>query len=212
MVSMKIGILGGGNVGGALGQGWAKYGHEVCFGVRDPEAEDLKAVLARMQGRGHAGTASAAAEFGEVIVNALPWPATKGVVSALNLAGKTLLDCTNPLLDKLAGLEIGTTTSGGEQVAGWARGAHVVKIFNTTGYANMVDPLYDGKPTTMFYCGGDPGAKQTAATLARQLGFDPIDAGPLSNSRLLEPHALLWIWLAVFGDMGRDFSFQIVKR
>ena len=72
---MKIGILGGGNVGRALGEGWAKYGHEVCFGVREPDAKDLTARLARMEGRGHAGTTSAANEFGEVIVNALPWPA-----------------------------------------------------------------------------------------------------------------------------------------
>jgi predicted dinucleotide-binding enzyme len=212
MVSMKIGILGGGNVGGALGEGWARYGHEVCFGVRDPQAEDLKTALARMEGRGHAGTASAAADFGDVVVNALPWPATKSVISGLNLKGKTLLDCTNPLLENLAGLEVGTTTSGGEMVAGWAHGAHVVKIFNTTGYGNMVNPTYEGKTTPMFYCGDDAGARHTAAALSRQLGFDPIDAGPLTNSRLLEPYALLWIWLAVFGGMGREFSFQIVKR
>ena len=209
---MKIGILGGGNVGGALGEGWAKYGHEVCFGVRDPEAKDLTERLARMGGKGHAGITSAAAEFGEVIVNALPWPAVKGVLSGLNLQGKVLLDCTNPLLENLAGLEVGTTTSGGEMVAGWAQGAHVVKIFNTTGFGNMVNPTYHGKGATMFYCGDDPGAKRTAAALAGQLGFDPVDAGPLTNARLLEPLALLWIWLAVFGGVGRDFALQIVKR
>jgi predicted dinucleotide-binding enzyme len=212
MVFMKIGILGGGNVGGALGKGWAKYGHEICFGVRDPNAQDLAKTLAQMEGRGQASTPSAAAEFGEVIVNALPWPAIQGVVSSLNLTGKVLLDCTNPLKENLAGLEVGTTTSGGEMVAGWAPGAHVVKIFNTTGFPNMANPTYHGNATPMFYCGDDPGAKQTAAALAGQLGFNPIDAGPLTNARLLEPHALLWIWLAVFGGVGRDFSFQIVKR
>jgi len=209
---MKIGILGGGNVGGSLGEGWAKYGHEVCFGVRDPSAPDLKGRLARMQGRGTAASAPAASEFGEVIVNALPWPATKTVLPELNLAGKVLLDCTNPLLENLAGLEVGTTTSGGEMVAGWATGSHVVKIFNTTGYGNMVNPTYHGKPSTMFYCGDDSGAKRIAASLASQLGFDPIDAGPLTNARLLEPYALLWIWLAVFGGVGREFSLQLVKR
>jgi predicted dinucleotide-binding enzyme len=212
MVFMKIGILGGGNVGGALGEGWAKYGHEICFGVRDPEAQDLKTRMAKMNGRGRAGTPSAAIEFGEVIVNALPWPAVQGVVSSLNLTGKTLLDCTNPLKENLTGLEVGTTISGGEMVASWARGAHVVKVFNTTGFPNMANPTYQGKPTPMFYCGDDAGAKQTAAALAHELGFDPIDAGPLTNARILEPHALLWIWLAVFGGVGRDFSFQIVKR
>jgi len=209
---MKIGILGGGNVGGALGQGWARYGHDVCFGVRDPNAEDLKATLSKMNGRGHAAVPSAAAEFGDVVVNALPWPATQGVISSLSLKGKTLLDCSNPLAEDLSGLVVGTTTSGGEMVAGWAPGANVVKIFNTTGFLNMADPLYEGKSTPIFYCGDDPGAKQTASALATQVGFHPIDAGPLTNARLLEPHALLWIWLAIFGGMGRDFSFQIVKR
>src|SRR5437667_4220664 len=109
MVFMKIGILGGGNVGGALGEGWARYGHEVCFGVRDPDATDLKARLAKMEGRGHAALPSAASEFGEVIVNALPWPATQSVVSSLNLTGKVLLDCTNPLSENLAGLVVGTS-------------------------------------------------------------------------------------------------------
>lgn len=212
MVPMKIGVLGAGNVGGALADGWAKYGHEICFGVRNPEAPDVQKSLERMGGRGQASTPAAAADFGEVVVNALPWPATKPVLSSLNLAGKALLDCTNPLKDNLEGLEVGTTTSGGELVAEWARGAHVVKIFNTTGYRNMANPVYQGKSTPMFYCGGDSAAKQTAAALARQLGFDPIDAGPLTNSRLLEPLALLWIWLALFGGIGRDFSFQIVRR
>jgi hypothetical protein len=64
----------------------------------------------------------------------------------------------------------------------------------------------------MFYCGDEAAAKHNASALAHQLGFDPIDAGPLTNARLLEPLALLWIWLAVFGGIGRDFSFQIVKR
>ena len=76
----------------------------------------------------------------------------------------------------------------------------------------MANPIYHGQSTPMFYCGEDAGAKQTAVALASQLGFNPIDAGPLTNARLLEPYALLWIWLAVFGGVGRDFSFQIVKR
>ena len=209
---MKIGILGGGNVGGALGLSWARKGHEVLFGVRNPASQEITAILEKAGGRARAGSAEEAAAFGEVIVNALPWPATKVVLTALDLAGKVLLDCTNPLLPNLAGLEIGTATSGGEQVAGWAVGANVVKIFNTTGYNNMENPIYRGSAIPMFYCGDHAGAKTVAASLARDTGFDPIDAGPLSNSRLLEPYALLWIWLAVFGGMGRDFAFTLARR
>lgn len=209
---MKIGILGGGNVGGALGLGWAKHGHEVLFGVRGPDAAEMLDLLARCENRAHAGTPAEAAAFGPVVVNCLPWPITKNVIASLDLTGKILLDATNPLLPGLAGIEVGTTSSGGEILAGLAPGAHVVKIFNTTGFGNMANPIYHGESIPMFYCGDNAGAKATAAGLARDIGFEPIDSGPLSNSRQLEPLAMLWIWLAHPGGMGRDFAFQIVKR
>jgi len=209
---MKIGILGGGNVGGALGVAFAKAGHEIVFGVRDPAAPDMQTTLGQCGGHAKAGTASDAAAFGDVIVNALPWPATKTVLSTLNLAGKILLDATNPLLPDLSALEVGTTNSGGELVAQWAAGARVVKIFNSTGSNNMANPTYRGEPMTMFYCGDDGDAKRVAAGLAAEIGFNPMDTGPLSNSRLLEPLALLWVWQAYQGGLGREFAHQIVKR
>lgn len=209
---MKIGILGGGNVGGALGLSWTRKGHEVVFGVRSPESPEIRAILARAGGRARARTPADAAGFGDVIVNALPWRATKDVLSDLAVAGKVLLDCSNPLLADLSGLELGTTSSAGEQVAKWARGAKVVKIFNSTGYSNMENPAYAGAAIPMFYCGDDADAKKTAAALAADTGFEPIDAGPLTNARLLEPYAMLWIWLALRGGMGPDFAFTLVRR
>ena len=89
----------------------------------------------------------------------------------------------------------------------------MVKIFNTTGFNNMPDPVdRTASHLTMLYCGDDAEAKKTAAQLAHDIGFHPVDAGPLANARLLEPLAMLWVWLAVRGGMGRDFAFQIVKR
>lgn len=209
---MKIGILGGGNVGGTLGVAWAQSGDDIFFGVRDPGAADMQEVLNRCGGRAKAGSAAEAAAFGEIVVNALPWPATQSALSALDLKNKILLDATNPILPGLAGIEVGTTTSGGELVAQWAKGARVVKIFNTTGFNNMADPIYGGRPVTMFYCGDDAEAKKTARGLAEAIGFAPVDAGPLSNARLLEPVAMLWVWLAVKGGLGREFAFQVAKR
>ena len=209
---MNIGILGAGNVGGALGKRWAQLGHQICFGVRNQTAPDLLEVLAQCGGKARAGSARDAAAFGEVVVNALPWPAVEKALAALDLRGKVLLDCTNPLKADLSGLEIGTSTSGGEMVAQWAAGAKVVKIFNTTGYGNMDNPVYQGRGAVMFYCGDDALSKATAAALAREIGLDPVDAGPLANARLLEPYAMLWVWLAMHGGLGRDFAFQIVKR
>ncbi len=209
---MRIGILGAGNVGGALGTAWARHGHEVVFGVRNPDSPEVHALLQRSGPRGRGESVPDAVRSAEVVVNALPWPATRGVLEKLDLAGKILLDCVNPLKPDLSGLEVGATTSAGELVAGWAKGARVVKIFNTTGFGNMENPSYGGKPVTMFYCGDDADAKHTAAGLAHDIGFDPIDAGPLSNARLLEPCAMLWVWLAVKGGMGRDFAVKVVKR
>lgn len=209
---MRIAILGAGNAGGALGSAWARHGHEVFFGVRNPDSADVHALLERSGPRARAESVADAVRSADAVVNALPWPAARGVLEKLDLDGKILLDCTNPLKPDLSGLEVGTTTSGGELVAGWAKGAKVVKIFNTTGYANMANPSYGGQPITMFYCGDDADAKRTAAGLARDIGFDPIDAGPLANARLLEPYAMLWIWLAVKGGVGRDFAFKLVKR
>jgi predicted dinucleotide-binding enzyme len=122
------------------------------------------------------------------------------------------LDCTNPLLPDLSGLTSGNTGSGGEEVAGWTPGARVVKIFNTTGFGNMANPIYVAGPITMLYCGDDPAAKKIAAQLAKDLGFDPIDAGPLTQSRLLEPLALLWITLAIKQGLGMDFAFKLMRR
>lgn len=172
----------------------------------------MEAVLADCKGHAKALAPADAITAGQVVVNALPWPAVKDVLSSLNLRGKILLDATNPLLPNLAGLEVGTTTSGAELVAQWAPGAQVVKIFNSTGFANMADPCYHGQPVPMFYCGDDAESKTIAASLAKEIGFAPVDAGPLTNARLLEPLALFWIWLAHPGGLSRDFAFQIVKR
>jgi predicted dinucleotide-binding enzyme len=207
---MKIGILGSGNVGGTLGERWAALGHHVCFASREPQK--LADLLKRAGPNARAAGNEEAVPWADVVVVALPWSAVKTVLESLNLNGKIVLDCVNPLLPDLSGLALGTTTSAGEQVAQWASGAKVVKIFNTTGSNNMADPNYNGRPATMFYCGDDAHAKETARSLASDLGFDPVDAGPLSNARFLEPLAGLWVWLAHAGGMGRNIAFSLMKR
>lgn len=207
---MNIGILGSGNVGGTLGERWAKLGHHVFFASREPEK--LGDLLKRSGASARAVSVQEAVLSAEVVVNALPWGATKDVLQSANLKGKILLDCVNPLLKDLSGLELGTTTSAGEQVAEWAAGAKVVKIFNTTGSNNMADPNFGGERASMFYCGGDAQAKDVARRLASDLGFEPIDAGPLTNARVLEPLAMLWVWLAYAGGQGRDIAFKLMHR
>lgn len=206
---MKLAILGMGNVGSVLGRRWVEARHEVIFGVRNPakheaEARKMKASVASVH--------EAAAKSG-VVVLAVPWPAVPDALKAAgDLSGKVLLDCTNPLKPDLSGLEVDTTTSGGERVAQAAPGAKVVKIFNTTGSANMANPNYGGMKVTMLYAGDDAGAKQIAAQLAADVGFEPVDAGPLSSARMLEPMALLWISLAYQQRQGTAFALNVVRR
>src|SRR5579884_3183160 len=208
---MNIAVIGSGNVGSALGKGWSRKGHNVIFGVRNPADSKIKALLEDAGSNARAAAVSEAATLGEIVVFATPWNATDDAVrGAGNLQGKVVFDCTNPLKPDLSGLEIGLTTSAAEQVASWAKGAKVVKVFNTTGANNMENSKYSGGAPVMFYCGDDAAAKKAAAQLAGDLGFEPIDAGGLTIARLLEPLAMLWIHLAYAQRMGRDFAFGVL--
>jgi 8-hydroxy-5-deazaflavin:NADPH oxidoreductase len=210
---VRIGIIGSGNVGGTLGKRWAKNGHIVVFGSRDPGSAEMKRLVEEAGRTARAGSVAEAVGSSEVILLATPWPAARDAISAAgNLSDKVVIDATNPLLPKMGGLELGTTTSAAEQVAAWARGARVVKAFNTVGFNIMADPRFDGRAAVMFYCGDDTEAKKITGQLASELGFDAQDAGPLTRARLLEPFALLWISLAFSPGHGRDFAFQLIRR
>jgi predicted dinucleotide-binding enzyme len=210
---MKIAVIGSGNVGGTLGKGWAKKGHDVTFGVRNTSDAKVKQLLAASDGKARAAPVKDAATGAEVIALTVPWDAAQDAVkNAGNLRDKIVLDCTNPLKPDLSGLTHGYDTSGAEQIAKWAAGARVVKILNTTGFGNMANPVYPEGPSMMLYCGDDAAAKSTAAQLATDLGFAAYDAGPLSEARLLEPLALIWIKLAVQQKMGLNFAFRLVRR
>jgi 8-hydroxy-5-deazaflavin:NADPH oxidoreductase len=210
---MKIGIIGVGNVGAALGKGWAKKTHQVVFGVRNASDPKVAAAVKEVGSNARAASVAEAAGFAEVVVLATPWPSAQDAIrSAGSLTGKILFDCTNPLKADLSGLDVGFTTSAAEQVQSWAHGARVVKVFNTTGSNNMENPRYPEGYATMFYCGDDAQAKSAAKTLAADLGFDPVDAGPLRIARLLEPLAMLWIHLAYGQNMGRDIAFRLTRR
>lgn len=210
---MKIAVIGSGNVGGTLGKGWAKRGHEVVFGVRQPTDQKLAQLLAATDGKAGAASVKDAAAGAEIVALTVPWDAAQEALkSAGNLRGKILLDCTNPLKPDLSGLALGYSTSGGEQVAAWAPGAKVVKIFNTTGFGNMANPVYREGASMMLYCGDDAEAKKVAGQLAADLGFEAHDAGPLAEARLLEPLALVWIHLAAFQKMGTGFAFRLMRR
>ena len=213
---MKIAIIGAGNVGGTLGTAWAqKAGHEIFFGVRNPSADKTQALVQKLGGRARAGAPAEAAAGADFIVLTTPWPQAEAAIRSLgNVAGKIILDATNPLARGPDGisLEIGHSTSAGEKVQDWAKGASVFKTLNTTGFGNMADPVFHGVKSVMFVAGDDAANKPKVIDLVAALGFDVIDAGPLRNARLLEAHAMLWIELALTRGLGRDWAFARVKR
>jgi hypothetical protein len=209
----KIAIIGSGNVGGTLGRRWAQSGHTVLFSSRHPESGQIKKLVADSGPTAGAAIVADAVRRSDVVLLATPWPATQAAVAeAGDLTGKILIDATNPLLPDLSCLEVGTTTSGAETVAGWARGARVVKAFNSIGANIMANPDMGGQPAVLFYCGDDEPAKRVVHDLGAQLGFDAEDAGPLTQARVLEPFALLWVSLAFTRGYGREFAFRIVRR
>jgi hypothetical protein len=209
---MKIAVIGTGKVGSTLGTGWAAKGHQVIFGTRDPTKAEVRALLETTGSNARAAVVKEAVAAADIVVLATPWAATQQIVEAgPGWSGKIVVDCTNPIVPGLQ-LALGTTTSGGEQVAAWAAGARVVKAFNTTGAENMADPIYDSQPITMFICGDDSEAKAAVSQLAKDLGFEVADVGPLMAARFLEPLAIVWIRLASVQGWGRNMAFKIVKR
>jgi hypothetical protein len=186
--------------------------HPVLFSY-SRDLQKLRAYAAEFGGNASAGTPAEAVKFGEVVLFAPPWPSVEDALRAAGpLRGKVLIDCTNPLKLDLTGLAIGHTTSAREEVARRAAGAKVVKAFNTTGAENMRSPQFGSQRATMFICGDDAAAKAVVGGLAREAGFDVVDAGPLRISRLLEPLALLWMHLAYGQKMGTGFAFTLLKR
>ncbi len=205
---MNITIVGSGNVGRALGGGWRQAGHSVTFAARDPAG--VKA--AELKKEGFAVAPQADAGKADVVVLAVPWTGIEATIAALgNLAGKVLVDATNPLTANLE-LALGFSDSAGETVARLAKGARVVKAFNTTGANNMANSKYAAGKLMMPVAGDDAAAKKTVMALAADLGFEPVDAGPLAMSRHLEPMAMFWIKLAYAQGLGREFGFAMLKR
>lgn len=169
----------------------------------------MKKLVAEAGANASAASSAEAAKCGVLLI-AIPWAAARQVIESLgDLTGRVLIDATNPLREDLSELQLGTTTSAGEQMSEWARGAHVVKAFNTVGWPVMADPVIEGRPSTLFYCGDDADAKATVHKLASDIGFDARDAGPLTQARVLEPFALLWISLAIKQNYGFHFAFHI---
>ena len=211
----RIAIIGTGGVGAALARGWVKTGHQVVLAVRQTPHAKADALRRELGDAVAVDTVAAAAAGADVVVLATPWPATEDAVRAAgDLTGKLVIDATNPLgmVDGAFALTVGHDDSGGEQVARWATGAAVFKAMNQIGAEWMADTSGVPLKPVMFVAGDDAERKAAVLSLVGDLGFDAIDAGPLSQSRLLEPLAMLWISMATAHGLGRDFAFALMQR
>ena len=210
---MDIAILGTGRVGGALGTRWAKKGHKIVYGVRELNSDEARDVLQKSGPNASVASVQEAAASCQVVLLAIPWDVTKEVLASIApLDGKILLDCINPIKSDFSGLDPASAPSAMQQIVECAPGARVVKAFNTVSDATMVNPWYDGKQASMFYCGDDDEAKSVVRQLTEDLEMEPVDAGPLKNASYLESLAMLYIHLAIFGGWGAECAFRIVKR
>jgi predicted dinucleotide-binding enzyme len=212
---MRIAILGAGSVGGTLGRRFVEAGNEVRFGVPSPGEEKYQDLVRSIGPGASIMTVANAVRDAEMVVLATPWDATRAAIGeAGNLEGTIVVDCTNPLKFDSSGLSLalGYSTSGAEQVAGWAAGAHVVKAFNTTGFGNMANPHYNGTRSVMFVCSDHEQSRNTVIALSDSIGFETLNAGGLAISRLLEPWAMLWIHLAMTTPLQQDFAFGLLRR
>lgn len=208
---MSISIIGAGNVGMALGQAFTQRGETVVFGV--PEPAKYADAVAALGGKARVTTTAEAIAASDTVILAVPYAALPAIAQSVpDWQGKVLIDATNPLAPGLSGLAVGTTTSGAEELAKLARGARVVKAFNTTGAENMADSRYPQGTPMMPVCGDDAAARQRAMALATLIGFEAVDMGPLMAARYLEPFAMTWIHLAIKQGHGRRFAFAMLRR
>lgn len=209
---MHIAIIGTGNVGRAVVLGLKGKGHDITFGTRNPEDPALHTFAAAAGAS--VATPADAARGADVILIALPWAAVESAVAALgDLTGKIVIDCTNPIARTPAGmgLALGHTASGGEAVQRWLPLARVVKTLNQTGAEIIADAPRLPHSPVMFMAGNDDTAKIRVAEILTDLGFDPLDAGDITQSRLLEPFAMVWINQAILRAKGRNWAFAAIS-
>jgi hypothetical protein len=198
-------------MGAKLGTIFARAGHEVVFSYARSN-DKLKKLARDTQGNARAGTPAEAAKDADAVLLAVHWSRLDDVLKqAGDLAGKVILTCSLPMDADNTKLIIGTTTSGAEELARKVPRAHVVCAFNTVP-SEVLFGVFEAKRKkdrpSLVYCGDHRQSKSVAAELIRDVGFDPIDAGPLSIARYTEPFALLVAQLAYEGESGPELAYR----
>lgn len=209
MASRKLAvtILGAGNIGGTLGRKWLAAGHKVVFGVSDPQGKHAQELLAEFGAGVTVGTTpKVLVHKMDVVVMALPGTAMDATIRehAAQLDGKVIIDTTNRMgggpMNSLATFQESTPH------------AHIYRAFNTLGWENFADPLFDGIPADLFYCGPDSEHHQIVEQLITDVGLRPMYLGGLEQITLVDSIAGLWFALAFGQHKGRHTAFKVLSR
>jgi hypothetical protein len=211
---MRIAFLGYGNVGAPLANHLQRLGHEVTLAAADRRSDGVRKALSR-NGALKVAAPGEAVSKAEVVFLATPFQANEEVLEgvARELAGKVLVDCTNPVGPGLRhGLD--SRQSGSHAVQTLVPAARVVKAFSIYGFENFEDsryPAFSGKPAMMF-CGDDAAAKKTVGELIAQLGWEPLDVGGLEQALHLEHMTLLWVRMVRVGGASPHMVWARLRR
>ncbi len=211
---MRIAFIGYGNVGGPLADHLQRLGHEVTLAARDAASDGVRKVLGR-NGQLIVAEPAAAVRGADVVFLATPFQAVESALRPLarELAGKILVDCTNPVGPGLTH-GLGNVQSGTEMIQALLPETKVVKAFTIYGFENFEDSSYPGygvKPVMMF-CGNDASAKATAATLIAALGWEPLDVGGAQQALHLEHMTLLWVRMVRMGSHSPHMVWAVLRR
>jgi len=211
---MKIGILGSGLMGGKLGILFTRAGHDVVFSYARSQ-QKLERLARQAKGHARAGTPAEAVRDADAILLAVHWRRIDDVLKqADNLSRKVLITCSLPMNADDTRLVIGHTSSGAEELAKKVRRAKVVSAFGTVPSEvlfGVFEARRKAKRPSMAYCGDDDSAKAVTAGLISDVGFEPVDAGPLRIARYLEPFALLMGQLAYEGSGGPELAYRFER-
>ncbi len=205
---MQIAIIGTGNVGGALAAKWAQAGHQIRLGVKDTGNFKGKELLTSPNTTVHPVTEAVSAA--EVILIATPAPAAVEVARSLgDTTGKIIIDAMNVVMGRgPAGF-----TNTADAIHAHTATDKVIKCFNTTGFNNMVNTVYNGMAIDAFMAGNSMEAKQVVRQLALDAGFAACyDTGGNDKFQLMEQFAFFWINLAMMQGQGREIGFKLLKR
>jgi 8-hydroxy-5-deazaflavin:NADPH oxidoreductase len=211
---MRVGILGSGLMGGKLGILFARAGHDVVFSYARSE-QKLKRLAREAKSNARAGTPAEAARDADAVLLAVHWLRVDDVLKqAGDLSNTVIISCSLPMNADDTALTIGHTSSGAEELAKKVRRGKVVSAFGTVPsevFFSVFEARRKRKRPSMAYCGDDDGAKGIAAALIQDVGFEPVDAGPLRIARSLEPFTLLMAQLAYEGDEGPEIAYRFER-